>query len=53
MDLAFVARTIATSANIARSDAVQYADKLNDEESKKAVKMLKLGSNQQLKRLVI
>ena len=37
MDLAFVAGTIATSTGVARSDAVQYADKLNDEESKKAV----------------
>ena len=37
MDLAFAAGTIATSANIARSDAVQYAQKLNDEDYKKVV----------------
>ena len=37
MDLAFVAGTIATSTGVARSDAVQYADKLNDEETKTAV----------------
>ena len=37
MDLAFAAGTLATTANIARSDAVQYAEKLNDEDYKKAV----------------
>ena len=37
MDLAFVADTIATSTGVARSDAVQYSDKLNDEEAKTAV----------------
>ena len=37
MDLAFVAGTIATSTGVARSDAVQYAEKLNDEEAKTAI----------------
>ena len=37
MDLAFVAGTITTPTGVACSDAVQYADKLNDEESKTAV----------------
>ena len=37
MDLAFVAGTITTSTGVARSDAVQYAEKLNDEEAKTAV----------------
>ena len=37
MDLAFIAGTITTSTGVARSDAVQYAEKLNDEEAKTAV----------------
>ena len=37
LDLAFVAGTLATTANVARSDAVQFAKKLNDEDYKKAV----------------
>ena len=37
MDLAFVAGTITTSTGIARSDSVQYAEKLNDEEAKTAI----------------
>ena len=37
MDLPFAAGTLATTANIAHSDAVQYAEKLNDEDHKKAV----------------
>ena len=53
MDLAFAAGTLATTANIARSDAVQYAEKLNDEDYKKAVEDAKNCSNQQSKRLVI
>ena len=36
MDLAFIAGTITTSTGVARSDAVQYAEKLNDEEAKTA-----------------
>ena len=37
MDLAFVAGTITTSTGIARSDSVQYTEKLNDEEAKTAI----------------
>ena len=37
MDLAFIAGTITTSTGVARSDAVQYAEKLNDEEAKTAI----------------
>ena len=37
MDLASAAGTLTTTANIARSDAVQYAENLNDEEYRKAV----------------
>ena len=37
MDLAFIAGAIATSTGVARSDAVQYAEKLNNEKAKTAV----------------
>ena len=37
MDLAFAAGTLATTANVARPDAVQCAEKLHDEEHRKAV----------------
>ena len=51
MDLAFVAGTIATSTGVARSDAVQYADKLNDEESKKAVEDAKTWLKSTVKKI--
>ena len=37
LDLAFAAGTLATTAGIARPDAVQYAEKLQDGEYKEAV----------------
>ena len=50
MDLAFVAGTIATSTGVARSDAVQYAEKLL---LKQQLIILRLGSKNQWIRLVI
>ena len=50
MDLAFVAGTIATSTGVARSDAVQYAEKLLLQQQ---LIMLRLGSKNQWIRLVI
>ena len=51
MDLAFVAGTIATLTGVARSDAVQFADKLNDEESKKAVEDAKTWLKSTVKKI--
>ena len=47
MDLAFAAGTIATEAGVARSDSVQYADRLNDEDAKIAINDAKDGLKKQ------
>ena len=51
MDLAFAAGTLATTANIARFDAVQYAKNLNDEEYRKAVEDAKNWLKQTVKKI--
>ena len=42
MDLAFAAGTLSTLADVARSDSVQYASKLQDDKYKEALKNAKI-----------